>query len=176
MLGKLQHLVLTTNHSQLSLCHPIITQCSNFCSNCHGLDGGIYIWPIHHSISGMGFFRNAEFSDNVQYSIVLPVRQCLILWLASNLNLLTPEGCLIWIIHYFLWVAAVSVVLFSEANSCIVGVFLALLLFLAKEQIRIQRSLKKKHKFYYSWFLVVNPIHMNFACPKLVYFYFKWTF
>ncbi len=43
-----------------------------------------------------------------------------------------------------------SVVLFSEANSSMVGVFLALLLFLAKEQMRTQRNLKKKHEFYCS--------------------------
>ncbi len=60
-----------------------------------------------------------------------------------------------------------SIVLFSEANCSMVGIFLALLLFLAKEQMRTQRSLKKKHEFYCSWFLVVGPIYMNFACPKL---------
>ncbi len=43
-----------------------------------------------------------------------------------------------------------SVVLFSEANSSMVGISHTLLLFLAKEQIRTQRSLKKKHEFYYS--------------------------
>ncbi len=38
----------------------------------------------------------------------------------------------------------------SEANFSMVGVFLALLLFLAKEQMRIQSSLKKKHEFHCS--------------------------
>ncbi len=64
----------------------------------------------------------------------------------------------------------VSIALFSEANSSMVGVFLALLLFLAKEQMRIQRSLKKKYKFYCSQFLVVGPIHINFACLKIYVF------
>ncbi len=60
--------------------------------------------------------------------------------------------------------------IFSEANSSIVGVFLALLLFLAKEQMRTQRSLEKKHEFYSSQFLVVDPVHMNFVCPKICVF------
>ncbi len=63
-----------------------------------------------------------------------------------------------------------SVVLLSEANSGMVCIFLTLLLFLAEEQMRIQRSLKKKLEFYYSQFLVVNPIHMSFACPKIYVF------
>ncbi len=61
-------------------------------------------------------------------------------------------------------------VIFPEVNSSMVGVFLALLLFLAKEQMRTQRSLKKKHEFYFSQFLVVDPVHMNFACPKIYVF------
>ena len=51
-----------------------------------------------------------------------------------------------------------------------VGIFLALLLFLAKEQMRIQRSLKKKREFYCSQFLVVNPVHINFVCLKIYIF------
>ncbi len=69
-----------------------------------------------------------------------------------------------------------SIVLFSEANSNIVGIFLALLLFLAKEQMRIQRSLKKKYEFHCSWFLVVDPIHINFACPKICVFVLQMNF
>ena len=65
---------------------------------------------------------------------------------------------------------AVSVVIFPEANSSIVGVFLAVLLFVAKEQMRTQRSLKKKHEFYSSQFLVVDPVYINFAYPKICVF------
>ncbi len=60
--------------------------------------------------------------------------------------------------------------LLEMLNSSMVDVFLALLLFWAKEQIKIQMSLKKKHEFHCSQFLVVDPVHMNFACPKICVF------
>ena len=67
-------------------------------------------------------------------------------------------------------VTAVSAVLFSEANSSVVGIFLTLLLFLPKEQMKTQRSLKKKHEFHYSQFLVVDPICINCAYLKIYVF------